>query len=117
MGTTVGTVMIDCNDLDRMVEFWSQALELEEAGRFSGYVWMSPLSENGPALAFQLVPEPREGKNRIHLDLGADDPDAFAAKVLELGGSHVEDHTMEDGFHWKVLADPEGNVFCVTAHH
>ena len=99
-----------------MVEFWKTALNLEEKARFPDYVWLSGLSDNGPALAFQRVPEPREGKNRIHLDLSSDDPAAFTQHVINLGGSHVEDHEMS-GFHWMVLADPEGNVFCVTPPH
>lgn len=109
----VSTVMIDCNDIDAMVKFWSEALELEEKVRYPDYVWLSRLSEKGPALAFQRVPEPRKDKNRIHLDLAAEDPEAFVEKVIELGGSRVEDHEVH-GFHWSVLADLEGNVFCVT---
>lgn len=110
----VGTIMIDCNDLDAMANFWCAALGLEEKVRYPNYVWLSRLSERGPALAFQKVPEPRQGKNRIHLDLTAEDPESFVERVIELGGSRVEDHEVH-GFHWSVLADPEGNVFCVTA--
>ena len=113
MTAIVGTIMIDCNDIDAMVEFWCQALRLEPKARYPKYVWLSQLSDTGPALAFQKVPEPRQGKNRIHLDLVSEDPAAFTERVLELGGSRVEDHEVE-GFHWSVLADPEGNVFCVT---
>jgi catechol 2,3-dioxygenase-like lactoylglutathione lyase family enzyme len=109
----VSTIMIDCNDIDTMVRFWSAALDLEEKVRYPDYVWLGGLSETGPALAFQRVPEPRQDKNRIHLDIGAEDPDEFVAHIIELGGSKVEDHEVE-GFHWSVLADPEGNVFCVT---
>jgi len=119
MSTTafVGTVMIDCNDIEAMVSFWKEILGLEEKVRYPNYVWLGRLSERGPALAFQQVPEPRQGKNRIHLDLAAQDPDALVARVVELGGSAVEDHELA-GTHWAVLADPEGNVFCVTpANH
>ncbi|MDJ0925717.1 MAG: VOC family protein [Acidimicrobiia bacterium] len=109
----VGTIMVDCNDIDSMVSFWSRALGLEEKVRYPNYVWLSRVSERGPSLAFQKVSEARQGKNRIHLDLSAEDPEAFAAHVIELGGSRVEDREM-DGFRWSVLADPEGNVFCVA---
>ena len=111
---SVGSIMIDCNDIDAMVTFWKEALELEEKVRHPEYVWLSRVSEKGPALAFQKVPEPRVGKNRIHLDLASPDPAAFVERVLELGGSRVADREA-GGFHWTVLADPEGNVFCVTA--
>ena len=116
MSTFVGTVMIDCNDLDAMVEFWSKILGLEEKARYPDYVWLGRMGEQGPALAFQRVPEPRQGKNRLHLDLVSTDPPAFTETVIELGGTKVEDHNMGD-FHWTVLADPEGNVFCVTPVH
>ncbi len=109
----VGTIMVDCNDLDSMARFWSEALGIEEKLRYPDYVWLGRVSEGGPALAFQRVPESRECKNRLHLDLATDDPEGFTKRVLELGGSKVQDHEMA-GFHWSVLADPEGNVFCVT---
>lgn len=114
VSANVRTVMVDCNDLDRMVAFWGELLDLEPVAHYPGYVFMSKVSENGPALAFQQVPEPRAGKNRLHLDLVADDPEGCVARVIELGGSRVEDHELDDGFHWTVLTDPEGNVFCVT---
>ncbi len=110
---TVGTIMIDCNDIEGMAAFWSAALGLPEKSRFPGYVWLSRVSDRGPTLAFQQVPEPRRGKNRIHLDLATDDPEGFVARVEALGGSWVEEHEIS-GFHWDVVADPEGNVFCVT---
>ncbi len=116
MSTIVGTVMIDCNDLDGTVEFWSRLLGLEEKARYPDYVWLDRVSERGPALAFQRVPEPREGKNRVHLDLVAENLEETEKQVISLGGTKVDDRAMGD-FHWKVLADPEGNVFCVSKPH
>ena len=55
-------------------------------------------------------------KNRMHLDLVAEDPEALVARVLALGGSRLADHEMGD-LHWTVMADPEGNEFCVTPKH
>jgi len=112
----VGTVMVDCNDLDVMIEFWGKALGLEAKARHPSYVWMSRLNDGGPALAFQLVPEPKTIKNRLHLDLTADNREEFVAHVESLGGSRVADHEVQ-GFHWTIMADPEGNEFCVTDAH
>ena len=53
----VGTIMIDCNDIEAMVTFWKEALGLEEKVRYPNYVWLGRVSEKGPALAFQQVPE------------------------------------------------------------
>ncbi len=116
MSTIVGTIMIDCNDIDGMVAFWKQALNLEEGARYPDYVWLSPVSENGPALAFQRVPELKVEKNRIHMDLISEDPAAFVEQIISLGGSKVADRGTS-GHHWTVLADPEGNEFCVTPVH
>jgi hypothetical protein len=63
-----------------------------------------------PRLFFQLVPEPRTVKNRVHLDLACADPEAEAARLVALGASVVGRY---DG--WITLADPEGNEFCVQA--
>lgn len=110
----VGTVMLDCLDLDTMVGFWGRLLGLEEKARYPDYVWMGRLSEGGPALAFQRVPEAKTVKNRMHLDVAVPDVGAAVALVEELGGTRLADHEI-GGFRWTVLADPEGNEFCVHA--
>jgi hypothetical protein len=61
-----------------------------------------------PRLFFQLVPEPKVVKNRLHLDLAADDPDAEVERLIRLG-ARVTAQT--EG--WTTLADPDGNEFCV----
>ncbi len=112
-----GAIMLDCTDLQRMVAFWGTVLGLEERARYPDYVFMSRIVKGGPALAFQRVPERKETKNRMHLDLAVDDREAFITKALELGASEVETHTIDSGFTWTVLADPEGNEFCVSEEH
>ncbi|HSF84671.1 MAG TPA: VOC family protein [Acidimicrobiia bacterium] len=109
-------MVFNCTDVDLLVSFWSQLLDTGEARRFPGFVWLEPASEGAPALAFQQVPDPTPGRNRVHLDFGAEDREVTVARVLELGGSRVEDHEIM-GFHWTVLADPEGNEFCVAPGH
>lgn len=113
---SVGAIMIDCNDMDGMVEFWSSLLDLEVAATYPTYVFLKSLCEGGPGLAFQSVPEPRREKNRIHLDLSAVDPEAFIARAIDLGATRIEDPGLS-GFHWTVMGDPEGNLFCVSKAH
>ncbi len=107
--------MLDCSDPDRMIEFWGRLLGIEVTARYPSFVWMGRLSEAGPSLAFQVVPEQKTVKNRMHLDLTVDDRERVAADVEELGGSRLADHEIE-GFHWTVMADPEGNEFCIFEH-
>ncbi len=68
-----------------------------------------------PRVLFQLVPEPKTVKNRVHLDLrpGGDDPAAVVEALTKRGATVL--HTGSQGDHgWTTLADPEGNEFCVT---
>jgi predicted enzyme related to lactoylglutathione lyase len=66
-------------------------------------------------LAFQKVGDPTPGKNKIHLDLGADNRAAEVARLVAAGASFVAEHE-HDGFGWTTLADPDGNQFCVAEH-
>jgi len=69
----------------------------------------------GGRVLFQVVPEPKTGKNRVHLDLhvGSDQRDATVDRLVQLGGS-VLWHGEEFGSTWVTMADPEGNEFCVV---
>ncbi len=109
----VTSVMMDCNDLDAMVAFWGDLLDLEVAAKYPDYIFMSKLNGDGPNLGFQLVPETKEVKNRVHLDLASSDREAVIARVLELGGKRLADHEI-GGFHWTTCADHEGNEFDVA---
>ncbi len=109
----VTAVMHDTVDLDRAVAFWTELLGLAVRHRDERYVYLDRLSESGPYLGFQLVPEPRAAKNRLHLDLEVADRAAFAEHVVGLGGAVIGDHQEGDFPTWTVMADPEGNEFCI----
>jgi hypothetical protein len=66
-------------------------------------------------LLFIEVPESKQAKNRIHFDLRpvAGTRDVELARLIELGAVAVDDHRNPDGTGWVVLADPEGNEFCI----
>ena len=70
----------------------------------------------GPRLLFQAGERSKSAKNRVHLDVTAEDREEFVAYVETLGGSRVADHET-GGFHWTIVADPEGNEFCVSEAH
>jgi predicted enzyme related to lactoylglutathione lyase len=96
------------------VAFWRALLGVGEHQRVDGFfVWLEPQQPGGVKLAFQKVDEATPGRRRLHLDLGVDEVDATAARIAELGGRHLEDHEI-GGFAWKVMADPEGNEFCIA---
>ena len=67
-------------------------------------------------LNFQPVPEPKQGKTRVHLDLLTDDLDATLSRVVALGGRTTGERHDDDEGTVVVLADPEGTEFCVVAY-
>ena len=113
----VASVVINAADHDRLVEFWKELLQVEIARSFAPYfTWLEPQAEGGISVAIQAVPDPTPGRNRLHLDTWVADSAGAVERILGLGGSLVEEHDM-GGFQWKVMADPEGNEFCIAAAH
>jgi predicted enzyme related to lactoylglutathione lyase len=106
-------INIDCADLDRMVEFYCQALDYEPMGA-AGDQYRSIVARDGrPKLVFQKVPETKSAKNRMHLDLiVGPDIEAVAARFIELGATRVQ-RCEEFGLNWIVMRDPEGNELCI----
>jgi predicted enzyme related to lactoylglutathione lyase len=101
---------IDASDPAALAQFWSQLLGAT-VQRDGDEVWIE-LATGGPALLFLPSTDPRTGKNRFHLDLRPDDRDAEVERALALGARHVDiGQTGEES--WVVLADPEGNEFCI----
>jgi len=112
MSVGFGQVVIDSLRADDIAGFWSGLLERpvnEGANQFFATI---PASPDGrfPALMFLAVPEPRHGKNRVHLDLVADDLAAEVERAVSLGATNVADFN-EYGATWTTLTDPEGNIF------
>jgi predicted enzyme related to lactoylglutathione lyase len=111
---TVNTVVINVIDYEREKQFWSALLGAGIAREVPGFFcWLEPQHEGGISVALQLVPDPTPGRNRLHIDTTVANLDEAEARIVELGGSHLEDHEI-GGFRWKVMADPEGNEFCIA---
>ncbi len=111
----VTAVMHDTNDLDRAVAFWTELLGIDVVHRDDTYVYLSKLSDGGPHLAFQLVDEPRSAKNRLHLDVRVADRSAFETRIESLGGRKIGEQNVPGYPQWSIMADPEGNEFCIYA--
>ena len=114
MGVVLREVVIDCNDPRVVAEFWSEVLGWAVQGS-DDVLWMSPSGEPFPdmPLVFIRVPEKKSIKNRLHLDLSpvGCERDEEVVRLLALGAEPVDIGQGEQG--WVVLADPEGNEFCV----
>jgi predicted enzyme related to lactoylglutathione lyase len=114
-GLRVTEVVIDCADHGSVVDFWAAALGYERRPVNEQYVALvPPADEPGrPALLFQKVPEAKVVKNRVHLDFRAELMAAAVACLVGLGATVLAERSLGD-FAWTVLADPEGNEFCVS---
>ncbi|AJT40753.1 VOC family protein [Psychromicrobium lacuslunae] len=109
----LSSITVNAHQPQRLAEFWSEFLETDVAFEHEGFIWLKP-TEGQTRLAFQQIDQPTEGRRRLHLDLTSEDPEAELARALSLGASQLEDH-WAGSFHWVVLADPEGNEFCISA--
>jgi predicted enzyme related to lactoylglutathione lyase len=115
MVSVLQNVAIDCTDAYELARFWSEVtgIPLDPDDR-PGDEEMQILLPEGPALYFNQVPEPKTVKNRVHLCLRPESTrDEEVARLLALGATLVADRRNPDGTGWAVLADPEGNEFCV----
>lgn len=115
MVSVVQNVAVDCSDAYALARFWSAVTgcPLHPSVR-PGDAEALVLLPEGPLLHFNQVPEPKTTKNRVHLCLRpTTSREEEVARLLGLGATFVADHREADGSGWTVLADPEGNEFCV----
>jgi len=117
VGLVIETVLIDCNDLERMSQFWRAALDLDHVwtGPSGGYLLKA---QDSSSVSLALMPrgDAKQGKNRLHLDLRPGDQEAEVRRLEDLGAVRV--HIGQRDVPWVVMADPEGNEFCIlrSAH-
>lgn len=107
-------LVLDCGDPAALAEFWAPALGYVNVGTFGPYVALLPNGRPGPKLMLQRVEEEKKVKNRMHLDVAVPDIESEAARLVALGATQVsEGPCSEHGSTWLLMADPEGNEFCV----
>jgi predicted enzyme related to lactoylglutathione lyase len=108
-------IVIDAVDPAAIAPFWCALLGVQERGWFTeDYLLLSDGDGVAPKIAFQRVPEAKSVKNRVHVDIGVDDLAAAVERVVGLGGSVVSEERELNGARWRVMADPEGNEFCLV---
>ena len=107
-------LVLDCHDPEALAPFWADALGYVTLGGVENYVLLVPDGRPGPKLLLQRVPEDKAGKNRMHLDIEVPDIEAAAARLEQQGARRVSTASQaEHGSRWILMADPEGNEFCV----
>lgn len=118
MYSAVLNVTFDCSNPGAVAEFWSAVTghTVEKVSDPGNEYWVvAPPGDAWPRLVFVKVPEPKVLKNRVHLDVlpAARDQDREVERLLGLGATIVDDRRELKPGGWVVLADPEGNEFCV----
>jgi hypothetical protein len=110
-----GQIVFDCVRADQLARFWSTLLDSPVRAGANQYFAVIEQSHDPsfPSLMFIAVPEPRQGKNRLHLDLTSRDLRVAVERAVSLGATKVGDFD-EYGTTWTTLADPEGNVFDIA---
>jgi predicted enzyme related to lactoylglutathione lyase len=109
------TLTIDCLDPEPLARFWSEALGYSDLGQAGEFRPLFPGDEREPVIVLQRVSETKTGKNRMHLDIHVEDLEVEVERLRSLGARNVhDDHYEGHGHTWFVMADPEGNEFCVV---
>ncbi|HEX2235372.1 MAG TPA: VOC family protein [Actinomycetota bacterium] len=116
MGSLWKTVVIDSQDPAALARFWAAVLDFHMVYEDDNEAVIANHEETYPGMLFNRVPDSKTVKNRLHIDLAPDDRDAEVERLLALGARRVDvGQTGEEP--WVVLADPEGNEFCVLPAH
>ncbi|MER6349965.1 VOC family protein [Streptomyces sp. NPDC001595] len=104
-------LVVDAADPVALGRWWADALGWTVVNDDPDEFEIRPAPDRLPGLLFASVPEAKSLKNRLHLDFRPDDQEAEVARLLALGARHADVGQGEES--WVVLADPEGNEFCV----
>jgi hypothetical protein len=117
MSLRIQCLSVDTADPAGLARFWESALGWRRTFEESDQVVLEPPAGSAadgvaPDLLFQLVPEAKATKNRLHLDLRPEDQAAEVARLEGLGARRA-DVGQDPGASWVVMADPAGNEFCV----
>jgi hypothetical protein len=107
-------LVLDCSAPARLVEFWREALDYREYYTDSSFAVLVPKEGVAPPLVLQGVPEPKAGKNRMHLDIVVDEIEPEIERLRALGAHRIDEGIQSFGeTQWVRMSDPEHNEFCV----
>jgi len=109
-------LVLDCAQPRRLAEFWCAALDYRDYYTDTKMAVLVPKEGMASPLILQGVPEPRTGKNRMHLDIVADDIEAEIHRLVVLGADRIDPGVQSfGGTQWVRMSDPEQNEFCISS--
>jgi len=111
----IGSIVLRVDDLQRQTEFWATALDYVPRDEPSDdFVLLRPRDGVGPSLSLDNVPSKVQIPPRLHLDLFTEDQAGEVARLKALGATEVHWDKRPPDADYIILADPEGNRFCVV---
>ena len=116
MSLVINSLTVDCHDPKALAEFWTTALGWLVIAEDEEGVMIAPYEERRPGIHpvyFAINPDEKGVKNRWHFDLAPDDQDGEVARLERLGARRAD--IGQGDVSWVVMADPEGNEFCVLS--
>ena len=108
-------VVVDAHDPALLARWWAAVLDYDVLYESTSEVIIGIAPDRYPGIVFLPVGDVKTTKNRLHLDLDPDDFEAEVARIVALGATSVD--VGQDDAPWAVLADIEGNEFCVLTPH
>ena len=117
MPSTLKDICFDCTDQLKVARFWADVFDyemspLDRPADPTEPICITPNGNGGTRMWFNQVPEPRNGKNRVHIDINMSSKEEMR-RLRRLGAMMVQEVRGEDGdLWWTVMCDPEGNEFC-----
>jgi predicted enzyme related to lactoylglutathione lyase len=112
MGSRWLGIIVDAHDPARLARWWAEVLGYHITLEEPELVAIAGDAQSHPGIAFVPVPDAKTIKNRLHIDLAPDDQAAEIERLVDMGARHV-DIGQPGAAGWTVLADPEGNEFCL----
>jgi hypothetical protein len=108
-------LVLDCRDPQRLADFWRTALDYRDHFTDAQLAVLVPKKGSASPLLLQRVPEPKAGKNRMHLDIIVDDVEADVLRLETIGARRIDQDVQSfGGTQWVRMSDPELNEFCVS---
>ncbi|MFG1955719.1 VOC family protein [Micromonospora sp. NPDC048830] len=111
MTSVWASLTVDASDPARLARWWAEALGYQVVTERPDEVEIRQSPDRLPGIVFVPVPDDKQVKNRLHIDLRPADLEAEVERLVDMGARHVDIGQRDVG--WTVLADPEGNEFCV----
>jgi len=111
MASAWWSVVVDCNDMRAQARFWASVFDWQIMFESDDEIAIAKDENSWPGMVLLNVPEAKAVKNRLHIDLNPDDQAAEVARLEGMGATRVD--IGQGDVRWVVMADPEGNEFCV----